>query len=411
MLEAYEGTETQVAGDGLLGGDAGEAAAWAGEAVVLRRALRVGVAAVWIFPWIQLRVAEGVVQLSFSTLAAGLLAGGVLGPGLLHAQRLRLECGRRAEQAGNTGDAGRVGHVGYPGYTALAARSAAAALGAGALATLVYRLGDTISWSALCAVCVLWLAALLLDRGRRAGFLLAQAACAALCALIPATNLSGVGPNGTDPDAIGALAVAAAVALALGRWRDDRLVHRERLRAAKVRELAPGQEPDGPQDAVPPEVLRAEQERQRERAEAALLAEGKHRSGAVGAIVLVADLVAVLIGFRVMQAICAPGASDPDTWPTSSERMLLLVLLGAGLIVVYVVLTVIAGHARRFGLATVQICLMGCTLAMALALSGGIHHVNQGPVELPTGVSTTSGDGGAGYCSGGTCYGNARNEG
>jgi hypothetical protein len=408
----YEAAET-VGGAGPVGAAGGAdgsggavSVAGAGAASVgaardtagVRRMLPAGVAAVWLFPFVQLRVAADSGLFGISTLLSAFIAGAAVGQAFLLVQRRRMDDGEPV------------------GYAAFAAGSVAAALASGALASFLYQFGQVVPWALLGLVFVFWLAARLLDRGRRIGYPLALAGCAVLFGLLPYAADAHAPLTGTAPGAYGTLAAVAALALVGARRKDAWLEHLERLRAAEVRELAPGQEPDGPQDAVPAEFLAAQAARDRARA-VAVEARRDRPGAAAPSIVLVGDLILVLLGFRGVRAIGIP--VNPGTLLGSQDtaQSFHAVLLAGGLCVGLFALTVVAARGRRFGLVALQCCLLLCTLLLGISLAvyagsrpgmstppTNPYNGNQGPVATQTGGAGGNGSV-VGGCSGGACYG------
>ncbi|HEX4789960.1 MAG TPA: hypothetical protein VH372_15945 [Actinospica sp.] len=389
MLETYETAETR-GGGGRAGapGLAGTAGAAAAGPAAFRRALYAGVAAVWLFPFVQLRVAVDSGLFGLATLFCALAAGGIVGQAFLLAERRRTEHGAPVV------------------FAALAARSIAAALAAGSLATVAYRVGQSIPWALLGCMSVFWFAALLLERGHRHGFYLALACCAVLFAVLPYADRLHAPLTGPAPSAYGTAAAAAAAALVAARRRDAWREHLERMRAAEFRELAPGQEPDGPQDEIPAAYLEAMAAAERARAAEVEARRDRLRGTPVTSVVLVGDLILVLLGVRGLAAIGIPVSGNTLSMTLAPTHAGQAFLLCGSICLGFVALALVASRARRSALVTGQICLLLCGVLFSaiviLYLGSGTQSSNPDP-----GTVATQNAGNGDYCSGGTCYGNA----
>jgi hypothetical protein len=329
---------------------------------VARTAVKLGVLLIVVLPFIQLNGSDGADLLGFSASLEALICGAVAAQLFVRAQRRRAH---RVEDAVHAAIAAHVPYAADTGFAALAARVSAAALGASSLAAVLYRSGHGAPWLLIGAACVFWLSARLLERGHTAGFPLALMVCVALFVVPALLERLGQHTDQADPGLLGTVALAAVLGLWRGRRRDEWEAHLERLRRADERELVPGQEPGGPQDAVPPEYVRAAARRYE------LLRARRAGRRADPFPFLVADLIVLLVGYRFMRAIGSQtGALIPDS--SIGREALETQLLGGAVVLVLAVLAVIARLRGRGGLAAVHVVLAVC-VAVGSALLAASH--------------------------------------
>ena len=326
-----------------------------------RTVVKLGVLLIIVLPFVQLNGSEGADLLGPSAFLEALICGAVAAQLFLLVQRRRAH---RIEDAVHAAIAAHVPYAADSGFAALAARIAATALGASAFATVLYRSGREIPWTLLAAVFVFWLTARLLERGHPAALLLGLAMCAALFAAPPL--LAHLEPHTASADAgvLGTVAFVAALGLWRGGRRDEWEAHLERLRRDDFRELAPGQESEGPQDEVPVEYLRAAARRQE-----ALRIRRADRRANPGPLLLLADLVLLLVGYRVAMAIGSQ-TGGPQTAAAVAGRVgLETLLLGGVTAFAFGALAVIAWRGGKGGLVALQVAMSLCTAAGAVMAS------------------------------------------
>lgn len=325
-----------------------------------RTAAKLGVLLIMVLPFVQLNGSEGADLFGISAFLEALICGAMAARLFLLLQRRRAH---RVEDAVHAAVAADVPHPADTGFAALAARVAAAALGASALATALYRSGHEIPWTLLGTVSVFWLSSRLLERGHPAGLPLGLVSCAALFATPPL--LAHLDPH-TDVDAslLGTVAFAAALGLWRGAHRDEWEAHLERLRRDEFREPGPGQEPDGPQDEIPAEYLRAAARRQE-----ALRIRRADRRANPGPMILVADLALLLVGYRVAMAISSPTGGPQAAAGVAGRESLETLVFGAVAALVLAALAVIAWRRGKEGLVALQLVASLCVAAGAVLVS------------------------------------------
>ena len=322
-----------------------------------RTATKLGVLLIMVLPFVQLNGSEGADLSGISAFLEALICGAMTARLFLLVQRRRAH---RVEDAVHA-------DVPYPadtGFAALAARVAAAALGASALATALYRSGHEIPWTLLGAVSVFWLSSRLLERGHPAGLPLGLVSCAALFATPPL--LAHIEPHTDTVDAslLGTVAFAAALGLWRGAHRDEWEAHLERLRRDEFREPGPGQEPDGPQDEIPAEYLRAAARRQE-----ALRIRRADRRADPGPMILVADLALLLLGYHVAMAISSQTGGPQSAAGVAGWESLETLVFGAVAALVLAALAVIAWRRGKEGLVALQLVMALCVAASAVLVS------------------------------------------
>ena len=344
-----EAFTADVTADAEAAADTARTAAWLGAVLIV------------LLPFVQLSGSEGADLLGLSAFLEALICGVVAAQLFLLVQRRRAH---RVEDAVHAAVAANVPFPADTGFAALAARVAAAALAASALATVLYRSGHEIPWTLLGAVSVFWLTSRLLERGHPAGLPLGLVSCAALFATPPLLVHIEPHTDTVEASLLGTVAFAAVLGLWRGAHRDGWEAHLERLRRDDFREPGPGQEPDGPQDEIPAEYLRAAARRQE-----ALRIRRADRRANPGPMILVADLALLLVGYRVAMAISSQTGGSQAAAGVAGEVSLETLLLGGIVALALAALAVFARWCGKGGLSALQLVASLCVAAGAVLVS------------------------------------------
>jgi hypothetical protein len=401
MLEAFAAGEVPLSAqsasaaeaEALAADLAADAEAAAG---VSRTAAQWGTLLIFVVPFAQL-LSDGTSALAVSSFLEVLISSAFF------AQAFWLLQNRRAHRVEDEVQAAIAANVPYAadtGFAALAARVSAAALCGAAATTMLDHSADELPCIFSAGALVFWLAARLLERGQVAGFRLGLVWCAVLFAAPPSVTHVLPRADLVNTNVLGALAMAAALALWRGRHRDEWEAHLERLRRDEERHLAPGQEPDGPQDVVPPEYLHAEQRRKK-----AVWARRAERRTNLGPMILIADLALVLVGYRTAAAISLRTGAGPQTAAnTAHQQSVQTLLLGAVTVVALLALAALARRHGSGGVVGLQVVLVVLAVTGTLLVSTDYWGLSQGSNQPSPAVTQP---GGRSYCSGGQCFGGA----
>lgn len=171
-------------------------------------------------------------------------------------------------------------------------------------------------------------------------------------------------------------------------------------------------EPEGPQDAMPPEYA-AEQARL---ANLAAVRLARSRTLTTATILLV-DFVLAVAGYLVEWSIGNQTTFGTSAGGFARHQGIETLIVGGVVCLVLLTCAVIAGRMGAFGACVLQCGLVLCLIAGTGLVAMDFFGQSSANSTFPNQQSTTqvsqtpTTGGGYGYCSGGKCYGSATKEG